>query len=202
MSKTSKVDICWPNNGLLSSQPAPIHQNRGKHGIVSKPTTGSYWRLVDIVDLIDNWYFWHCWYLTNNWQLLAHIWLRCKKRAARDASSPLLGKFDAALFCVPTSCVQWQLYVAVHSVKWTLCSGSSSSSLHWQEVYHMQYAMCKLHLWLTSCEHVTGSSRTHFSCIQAPELLGPSPLRVPWICKPIPKSSCFLSLWHHSYKSS
>ena len=142
--------------------------------------------IIDIFDI-----------LTNNWQLLAHIWLRCKKRAARDASSPLLGKFDAALFCVPTSCVQWQLYVAVHSVKWTLCSGSSSSSLHWQEVYHMQYAMCKLHLWLTSCEHVTGSSRTHFSCIQAPELLGPSPLCVPWICQPIPKSSWFLSLWHH-----
>ena len=116
MSKTSKVDICWPNNGLLSSQPAPIHQNRGKHGIVSKPTTGSYWRLVDIVDIID---IWHCWHLTNNWQLLAHIWLRCKKRAARDASSPLLGKFDAALFCVPTSCVQWQ---GNSMLQWTVFS--------------------------------------------------------------------------------
>ena len=46
--------------------------------------------IFDVFDIVD--------ILTNNWQLLADIWLRCKKRAAQDASSPPLGKFDAALF--------------------------------------------------------------------------------------------------------
>ena len=108
MSKTSKVDSCWPYNGLLSSQPEPIHQNWGKYGIVSNQQLAVTGNLLIIVDI-----------LTNNWQLLAHIWLRCKKRAARDASSPLLGKFDAALFCVPTSCVQWQ---GNSMLQWTVWS--------------------------------------------------------------------------------
>ena len=131
------------------------------------------------------WYCWHHWYLTLltllifNQQLavtgsyLAEMQKACSPRCI---VAPPWQIWRSTVLCSNILCaVARQLYVAVNSVKWTLCSGSSSSSLHWQEVYHMQYAMCKLHLWLTSCEHVTGSSRTHFSCIQAPRALGPLP---------------------------